>query len=145
MSTLALRDHARQILLAIAKDMRSRQTEAERYVKSQGLAEGTEGHSETSAETHGALRQLVGFDLVQLAAEYRSHGLDEHVELYLLQLEVEQVLGDEFPDAYDNHVGHWADEEAAAEHHPMVSAETCSLCHAIAKHHSGDPGTPLAA
>lgn len=81
----------------------------------------------------------------QLASEYRSHGLDEHVELYLLQLEVEQVLADEFPDAYDDHVGDWADEEAAAEHHPMVSAETCSLCHAIARHHGGDPGTPLAA
>src|SRR5918993_3864076 len=72
MSTLALRDHATQILLAIAKDMRSRQTEFERYVKSQGLAETTEGASETSAATHGVLRQLVGFDLVQLAAEYRA-------------------------------------------------------------------------
>ena len=72
MSTLALRDHATQILMAIAKDMRSRQTEVERYVKSQGLAESTEGASETSAATHGVLRQLVGFDLVQLAAEYRA-------------------------------------------------------------------------
>ena len=81
----------------------------------------------------------------QLAAEYRSHGLDDHVELYLLQLEVEQVLADEFPDAYEHHIACWAEEEAAAEHHPMVTVETCSLCHAIAKHHSGDPGTPLAA
>jgi len=72
MSTLALRDHATQILMAIAKDMRSRQTEVERYVKSQGLAETTEDASETSAATHGVLRQLVGFDLVQLAAEYRA-------------------------------------------------------------------------
>ena len=72
MTTLALRDHATQILMAIAKDMRSRQTEVERYVRSQGLAEITEGASETSAATHGVLRQLVGFDLVQLAAEYRA-------------------------------------------------------------------------
>ena len=28
----------------------------------------------------------------QLASEYRSHGLDEAVELYLLQLEIEQVI-----------------------------------------------------
>jgi hypothetical protein len=69
MTRLALRDHATQILMAIAKDMRSRQTEVERYVKSQGLAETTEGASETSAATHGVLRQLVGFDLVQLAAD----------------------------------------------------------------------------
>lgn len=81
----------------------------------------------------------------QLAAGYRSHGLDEHVELYLLQLEVEQVLADEFPDAYEDHVGLWADEEAAAEHHPMVMVETCTLYHAIAMHHGGDSDTPLAA
>ena len=72
MSTLALRDHAKPILVAIAKDMRSRQTEAERYVKSQGLAQSDPAASETSAATHGVLRQLVGFDLVQLAAEYRA-------------------------------------------------------------------------
>ena len=72
MSTLALRDHAMQILMAIAKDMRSRQTEVERYVKSQGLADSADAASETSATTHGVLRQLVGFDLVQLAAEYRA-------------------------------------------------------------------------
>lgn len=82
----------------------------------------------------------------QLAAEYRSHSLDDHVELYLLQLEVEQVLADEFPDAYEHHVAFWADEEAAAEHHPMVTAETCTLCHAIALHQGGDDsGAPLAA
>jgi signal transduction histidine kinase len=70
MSRLALRDHAAQILLAIAKDLRQPQTEGERYIKSQGLAKSAS--SETSAATHGVLRQLVGFDLVQLAAEYRA-------------------------------------------------------------------------
>lgn len=80
-----------------------------------------------------------------LAAEYRSHGLDEHIELHLLQLEVEQVLADEFPEAYENCVGDWADQEAAAEHHPMVTSATCSLCHAIAVHNGEDSGAPLAA
>jgi signal transduction histidine kinase len=70
MSRLALRDHAAQILLAIAKDLRQPQTEDERHIKSQGLAKSDS--SETSAATHGVLRQLVGFDLVQLAAEYRA-------------------------------------------------------------------------
>jgi signal transduction histidine kinase len=70
MSRLALRDHASQILLAIAKDLRQPQTENERHLKSQGLAK--PDASETSAATHGVLRQLVGFDLVQLAAEYRA-------------------------------------------------------------------------
>jgi signal transduction histidine kinase len=70
MSRLALRDHAAQVLLAIAKDLRQPQTEDERHIKSQGLAKSHS--SETSAATHGVLRQLVGFDLVQLAAEYRA-------------------------------------------------------------------------
>jgi signal transduction histidine kinase len=70
LSRLALRDHAAQILLAVAKDLRQPQTEDERHIKSQGLAKSDS--SETSAATHGALRQLVGFDLVQLAAEYRA-------------------------------------------------------------------------
>lgn len=80
--------------------------------------------------------------MAHLVAEYRSHGLDEHIELYLLQLEVEQVLADEFPDAYERHVGDWVDEEMAVEPHPMVAAATCSLCHAIARHNGGDSGSP---
>jgi signal transduction histidine kinase len=70
MSKLALRDHAAQILRAIAADMKTPQTEAERHIKSQGLA--LPVASETAATTHGVLRQLVGFDPVQLAAEYRA-------------------------------------------------------------------------
>ena len=70
MSRLALRDHASQILLTIAVDLRQPQTENERHIKSQGLARSPE--NETAAATHGTLRQLVGFDLVQLAAEYRA-------------------------------------------------------------------------
>ena len=81
----------------------------------------------------------------QLAAEYRSHGLEDHIELYLLQLEVEQVLADEFPAAFEEHIGSWAEEEAAAEHHPLVTAETCSLCKAIRAHRGQDPSSPLAA
>jgi len=71
MSGLALRDHASQILLAMSKDLRDPQTEEERHLKSQGLAQCGDTR-ETSAATHGVLRQLVGFDLPQLAAEYRA-------------------------------------------------------------------------
>src|SRR5690349_15197897 len=67
----------------------------------------------------------------QLAAEHRSHGLDDAIELYALQLEVEQVLADEFPSAFEEHISSWAEQEALAEHHPRVVAETCSLCQAI--------------
>jgi signal transduction histidine kinase len=71
MTSLALRDHASQILLAIAEDIESSQTELEQAYKSKGfvlIAEATR----TAAMTHGALRHLAGFDLRQLAAEFRA-------------------------------------------------------------------------
>jgi signal transduction histidine kinase len=70
MTVLAIRDHAPQILLAIAKDMESPQSETMRQEKSQGQAPARA--QETSAATHGELRQLGGFDLKQVSAEYRA-------------------------------------------------------------------------
>jgi len=70
MTTLAIRDHARQILLVIVADMESAQTEAQRHLKSEGRAPATGTRS--PADKHGSLRQLVGFDLNQLAAEFRA-------------------------------------------------------------------------
>jgi signal transduction histidine kinase len=71
MSKIALRDHAQLILLAVAKDIESEQTEAERDSKSKGQQNSVVA-SENFAAIHGALRQLDGFDLVQVAAEYRA-------------------------------------------------------------------------
>ncbi len=71
MTSLALRDHARQILLAIADDIESNQNELEQAYKSKGFAPIAPG-VQTAAMTHGALRHLAGFDLRQLAAEFRA-------------------------------------------------------------------------
>jgi signal transduction histidine kinase len=71
MPSLALRDHATQILLAIAEDIESNQTELEQAYKSKGFAAIAEAPV-TAAMTHGALRYLSGFDLTQLAAEFRA-------------------------------------------------------------------------
>ena len=71
MTSLALRDHATQILLAIAEDIESNQTELEQAYKSKGFAPIAEA-TRTAAMTHGALRYLAGFDLRQLAAEFRA-------------------------------------------------------------------------
>jgi signal transduction histidine kinase len=71
MSQLALRDHAKQILLAIAKDLESGQTDLAQSEKSKGLAPALSTR-ETAAATHGALRHVSGFDLNQLGAEYRA-------------------------------------------------------------------------
>ena len=71
MTSLALRDHASQILLAIAEDIESSQTDLEQAYKSKGFAPIAEA-ARTAAMTHGALRHLAGFDLRQLAAEFRA-------------------------------------------------------------------------
>ena len=71
MTRLALRDHASQILLAVAEDIESNQTDLEQAYKSKGFVRIPEAAS-TAARTHGALRHLAGFDLRQLAAEYRA-------------------------------------------------------------------------
>ena len=70
MSVVELRDHAREILLAIADEMETLQTEDQREAKSKGLAP-REATASFAAE-HGGLRQRVGFDLTQLGAEYRA-------------------------------------------------------------------------
>lgn len=69
MSDLALRDHARQILTAVALDMDTAQTHREQQDKSHGLA--PDGR-DSAAAVHGNLRQDVGFNLVQLVAEFRA-------------------------------------------------------------------------
>lgn len=71
MSALALRDHAKPILLAIARDLETSQTPRAQSDKSKGLRPPLSAR-ETAAATHGALRQVSGFDLNQLGAEYRA-------------------------------------------------------------------------
>ncbi|MES2259744.1 MAG: HAMP domain-containing sensor histidine kinase [Pseudomonadota bacterium] len=71
MSSAALRDHARMILLAIAADIDKVETADEQYDKSRGMAPENLG-PESAAATHGTLRQTSGFSLIQLTAEYRA-------------------------------------------------------------------------
>ena len=71
MTSLALRDHAKEILLAMARDIGAAQTATQQTDKSKGWAP-ILGGKETAAATHGSLRHLVGFDLRQLTAEYRA-------------------------------------------------------------------------
>jgi signal transduction histidine kinase len=68
----ALRDHAEQILLAIAKDLHKPQTPAEQSAKAKGRAPVVPGATETAAQTHAVLRAEGGFSIRQLVAEYRA-------------------------------------------------------------------------
>lgn len=71
MSDLALRDHSREILLAISADIEMGHSEEERVEQSQDIV-ATKASTTTAAAEHGALRQMAGFDLVQLFAEFRA-------------------------------------------------------------------------
>lgn len=67
----ALRDHAKQILEAVAKDIETPQTAHEQARKSKGFAPaGNLG--ESAASLHGSDRQRRKFSTMQLAAEYRA-------------------------------------------------------------------------
>ena len=72
MTSLALRDHAKQILEAVAKDLSTLQTKEAQSQKSKGNAPRLLGAPETAAQTHAVLRARSGFDINQLAAEYRA-------------------------------------------------------------------------
>lgn len=70
MNKLRLRDHAKDILLTIAEDLDSPQTESEQKAKSTGNAPATNG--ETWAEVHGNERQTSGFSVMETVSEFRA-------------------------------------------------------------------------
>jgi signal transduction histidine kinase len=72
MTPLALRDHAQQILEAVARDLTTLQTREAQAEKSKGQAPVLAGAPETAAQTHAVLRAQSGFDINQLVAEYRA-------------------------------------------------------------------------
>lgn len=71
MDSVDLRDHAKQILEAIAKDIETSQTAQEQSDKSKDLLPMPDVKA-TAATTHGEQRHLAGFDLRQLGSEYRA-------------------------------------------------------------------------
>ncbi len=72
MTPEAVRDHAKQILVTVAKDISTPQTKRAQADKSKGLAPEKAGAPDTAAETHAVLRAKCGFDINELAAEYRA-------------------------------------------------------------------------
>jgi signal transduction histidine kinase len=72
MSPLALRNHVHQILEAVAKDITTAQTREAQAAKSMGRAPKPDPATETAAQMHAFLRAHSGFNINQLAAEYRA-------------------------------------------------------------------------
>lgn len=71
LNRVELRDHAKAILLAAARDMNTAQTKAEQIAKAQGEELGKTPTLDRAAASHGELRHNVGFDLVQMTSEFR--------------------------------------------------------------------------
>jgi signal transduction histidine kinase len=71
MSDVALRDHSREILIAIVKDMQGSASADERS-SALKRRQKIPAAAETMAAVHGGLRHETGFDLVQLVSEFRA-------------------------------------------------------------------------
>jgi len=71
MDRVALRDHARAILLAAARDMDTAQTASEQIAKAKGEGPEKTPSLDEAGASHGELRHTVGFDLVQMTSEFR--------------------------------------------------------------------------
>jgi len=71
MDNVALRDHVKQMLQAIALDVENEQSGAQQEAKSKGDAPKASS-IDTAAEIHGQMRHGSGFDLGELVAEFRS-------------------------------------------------------------------------
>lgn len=70
MSLVALRDHAEEMLRAVAEDIEQWQSAQDAIDKSKGLEDDDE--VTTAASIHGALRHASKFTLVQLSSEFRA-------------------------------------------------------------------------
>lgn len=74
MDALALRDHAREILLATVQDMRSAQSRTEQSAKSKGhqATDAGEDSLDAASDQHAVGRLHSGFDLLEMVSEYRA-------------------------------------------------------------------------
>lgn len=90
MNTVELRDHAKSILLAAARDMNTAQTKSEQIAKAQGEELNKTPTLDEAASSHGELRHTVGFDLVQMTSEFR------HLRATVIRFWVESL---QVPDA----------------------------------------------
>ncbi|RRV09519.1 sensor histidine kinase [Pseudomonas sp. v388] len=95
MSSVELRDHAKSILLAAARDMNTTQSRREQMAKARGEETHKSPSLDEAAASHGELRHEVGFDLVQMTSEFR------HLRASVIRLWVESLstpLIDDFQD-----------------------------------------------
>ncbi|MDU8499373.1 HAMP domain-containing sensor histidine kinase [Pseudomonas syringae] len=109
MSKLELRDHAKSILLAAARDMKTAQSKSEEIAKARGEEMNKTPSLDEAASSHGELRHEVGFDLVQMTSEFR------HLRASVIRLWVESLAAPQLADFQDVIRFNEAIDEALAE------------------------------
>ena len=72
MGSIALSDHAGEMLTVIARDLKTPQDKQEQAEKSKGQAPASGPEGSTAAERHGKGRAESGFSLDEMVAEYRA-------------------------------------------------------------------------
>jgi signal transduction histidine kinase len=72
MDIAALRDHAKEMLGVIARDLEMPQTEREQADKARGESDADERQAPTAAQEHGAGRAESGFTVAQMVSEFRA-------------------------------------------------------------------------
>jgi signal transduction histidine kinase len=73
MNVAALRDHAKEMLGVIARDLETAQTAGEQSAKAEGKSDAGElGPPSTAAQEHGAARAASGFTIAQMLSELRA-------------------------------------------------------------------------
>ena len=73
--------------------------------------------------------------LASMAAQQRSHGLDDAVESFTLQMCVETTIRDEFPEEYEANFAAWLEADIVGEHPRQVLTAGCGICRSIATAH----------
>jgi signal transduction histidine kinase len=109
MSRVELRDHAKSILLAAARDMNTAQSRHEQMAKARGEESNKSPNLDEAAASHGELRHEVGFDLVQMTSEFR------HLRASVIRLWVESLSAPRLDDFQDVVRFNEAIDEALAE------------------------------
>lgn len=71
--------------------------------------------------------------LAMLAAERRSHNLEDAIDTFQEQMHVEATIDREFPGVVDERFADWLDAEARLEHDAGFLHPECGICQVIAQ------------
>ena len=70
--------------------------------------------------------------LATMAAQQRSHDMNDAQETFMTLCAVESQIREEFPEEYENSFAYWLTTEVADEHPTGVLTPACGICCSIA-------------